>query len=79
MSTAQIKFDSRPRAERRREMLRLKKQKKQLERKLKRVLMDIEFENDNITGFGNFHLLETFKKSIDLNGIIRELFTTPLS
>jgi len=75
MSAEQINFDSRPRAERRREMLKLKKQKKKLERRIKRVLLGIEFDNKNITGFSNFHLLETFKQSIDFNGIIRELFT----
>jgi hypothetical protein len=75
MSAKQINFDTRPRAERRREMLKLKKQKKKLERRLKRVLLGIEFDNKNVTGFGNFHLLEAFKQSIDFNGIIRELFT----
>ncbi|HDP98946.1 MAG TPA: hypothetical protein ENN22_07180, partial [bacterium] len=75
MSAGQINFDTRPRNERRKEMLQLKRKKKKLERRIKHVLLGIEFDNKNITGFGNFHLLEAFKQSIDFKGIIRELFT----
>jgi hypothetical protein len=69
------KNDRRPRRERRQEKLALEKQKRKLERKLNHVLLSVEFNNDNVTGFANFHLLETFKQSIDLNGIIGESFT----
>jgi len=69
------KFDIRPRCERRKDIIELRRKKKKLERKLKNILLDIEFENDNVTGFANFHLLETFKKSVDFNSIIKELFT----
>jgi hypothetical protein len=67
--------DRRPRTERRQEILALKRKKKKLERRLKRIFLDIEFENDNVTAVANFHLIETFKQSIDLNGIISEHFT----
>ena len=71
----QILLDRRPRRERRKELLKLTRQKKKLERKLKHTLLGIEFNNENTTAFGNFHLLATFKQSIDLDGIIREIFT----
>ena len=71
----QDKKDRRPRRERRQEKLALEKRKRKLERKLNHVFLNVEFNNDNVTGFSNFHLLETFKQSIDLNGIIGELFT----
>ena len=71
----QGKKDRRPRRERRQEKLALEKRKRKLERKLNHVFLNVEFNNDNVTGFANFHLLETFKQSIDLNGIISESFT----
>jgi len=67
--------DRRPRRERRQEKLALEKQKRKLERKLNHVLLSVEYNNDNVTGFANFHLLETFKQSIDINRIIGESFT----
>jgi hypothetical protein len=67
--------DRRPRRERRQEKLALEKRKRKLERKLNHVLLSVEYNNDNVTGFANFHLLETFKQSIDLNGIIGKSFT----
>ncbi len=60
----------RPRRERRLEILKLRRQKKKLERKLKPFLIDTEFDNSNVTAFGNFHLLETFKQAIDFKNII---------
>lgn len=59
--------------ERRKEVLELRKKKRKLERRLKHVLLGIEFNNETTTSFGNFHLLETFKQSIDLKGIIGEI------
>lgn len=63
------------RTERREEILALRRKKKKLERRLQRVILDIEFDNPNTTSVGNFHLLETFKQSLDFNAIIRDLFT----
>lgn len=74
-TTQRTQTDRRPRRERRKEILELRRRKKKLERKLKHVLLKPEFNNETTTAFGNFHLLETFKQSIDLNGIIRETFT----
>jgi len=71
----QDKKDRRSRRERRQEKLALEKKKRKLERKLNGVLLNVEFNNDNVTGFANFHLLETFKQSIDLTGIISESLT----
>ena len=65
-------INRRPRRERRLEMLKLRRQKKKLERKLKPFVLDTEFDNANVTAFGNFHFLETFKQAIGLKGIIDE-------
>jgi hypothetical protein len=71
----QDKIDRRPRSERRKEILELRRKKKKLERRLKDVLLEIELNNESTTAFGNFHFIESFKQSIDLNGIINDEFT----
>ncbi|MFQ5632408.1 MAG: IS1380 family transposase [bacterium] len=63
-------IDRRPRKERRLELLNLRRRKKKLERKLKPFLLETEFTNANVTTFGNFHLLQTFKQAIDFKGLI---------
>jgi len=62
----------RPRKERRLKILNLRRRKKKLERKLKPFLLSTEFDNANVTAFGNFHLLETFKQAINFKNIISE-------
>ena len=47
----------RRRPERRQEILALRRKKKKIERRLQRVFLDVEFDNQTATGFGNFHLL----------------------
>ena len=74
-SPEKYKSSNRSRSERRKEINSLRRKKKKLERKLRHISLDIDFENDNTTAFSNFHLVETFKKSIDFNELIRELFT----
>lgn len=64
-----------PRRERRIEIRKIRRLKKKLERKLRPMLLDVEFSNETTTTFGNFHLLETFKQSIDFYNIIGENFT----
>ncbi|MEW6606107.1 MAG: IS1380 family transposase [bacterium] len=44
-------------------------------RKIRPVNLQVEFGNDTVTQFGNFHTIETFKQAIDLTGIIKNNFT----
>ncbi|MEW6609169.1 MAG: IS1380 family transposase, partial [bacterium] len=61
-TTSQI--DTRPRQERRPEIIALEKKKRKLVRKLRQVNLDVEFDNPSVTAFGNFHTIETFKQAI---------------
>lgn len=66
----QEKFTSRK--ERRPEMIRLKKKKRKLLRKLKKVNLEVEFNNETATSVGNFALVETFKKAVGIDEIVGE-------
>ena len=55
-----------PRSERRTEIIRLEKKWRKLLRKLRRVNLDVVFDNDTTTAFGNFASIEIFKESIGL-------------
>ncbi|MHC4184224.1 MAG: IS1380 family transposase [Planctomycetota bacterium] len=50
---------------------KLKKKKQKLFNKLKGVNLDVEFTNQSTTLFGNFALIETFKRSFGIKEIIR--------
>lgn len=60
-----------PRRERRPQIIKLEKKKRKLMHKLRGVNLKVEFNNQSATSFGNFALLETFKRSFDIQGIIR--------
>lgn len=68
-------IDTRPRRERRPQIVRLEKQKRKLERRLRRVNLHVEFDNESVTAFGNFHTIETFKQAIGLSSIIKDNFS----
>ncbi|MEW6606446.1 MAG: hypothetical protein AB1414_03180 [bacterium] len=48
-------IDTRPRQQRRPEIIALEKRKRKLARKLRHVNLPVEFDNDTLTQFGNFH------------------------
>jgi len=75
MSLISPQVVTRPRKERRPEIIRLKKQKRKLEWRLKRVNLQVEFDNESVTAFGNFHTIETFKQAIGLSSIIKDNFS----
>lgn len=60
------------RRERRPQIIKLEKKKRKLLRKLKGVNLEVEFNNDTATSFGNFALIETFKRAIGIKDIIKE-------
>ena len=64
--------DRRPRRERRQEQLELRRRQKKLMRKIAPVFLDAEFSNETVTAFGNSHLLETFKRSLNFKEIIQQ-------
>jgi hypothetical protein len=68
-------IDTRPCKERRPEIIKLRKEKRKLARKLRSVNLQVEFNNDTVTNFGNFHTIETFKQAIGLKSIIEDNFT----
>lgn len=61
-----------PRKERRPDIVRLQKEKRKLRQKLKAVNLNIEFGNETTTAFGNFSLIERFKKAVGISDIINE-------
>lgn len=61
-----------PRKERRVEIVRFRKEQRRLRKKLMGVNLDIEFQNETTTAFGNFSLIESFKKAIGLAEIIQK-------
>ena len=61
-----------PRQERRPQIVKLEKKKRKLLLKLKEVNLDVEFTNQSTTSFGNFALLETFKRSFGIQKIIKD-------
>ena len=61
-----------PRRERRPQIVQLEKKKRKLLRNLKEVNLKVEFSNNSATSFGNFALVETFKRSIGIPGIIKD-------
>ncbi len=69
----QPKLFSRP--ERRLQALKLRKIKQKLLRKTKGVDLDVEFNNQTTTAFGNFALIETFKKYLGIEELIKENLT----
>lgn len=63
------------RSERRPEIIRLDKKRRKLLQKLRRTDLDVVFDNDTTTGFGNFSSIETFKKAIGFSDIIGQHFS----
>lgn len=61
-----------PRQERRPQIVKLEKKKRKLLLKLKEVNLKVEFTNKNTTSFGNFALIETFKRSFGIQKIIKD-------
>lgn len=68
-------IDTRPRKERRPEIIKLEKEKRKLTRRLRHVNLQVEVNNNTVTAFGNFHTIETFKQAIGLSTIIKDNFT----
>ena len=64
-----------PRSERRLEIIRLEKRRKKILRRLRRVNLDVVFDNDTTTAFGNFPSIETFKEAIGFSEMIDEHFS----
>lgn len=75
MSQIGFQIDNKPRKERRPQIIRLQKEKRKLERRLRKVNLQVEFDNESVTGFGNFHTIETFKQAIGLSSIIKDNFS----
>jgi hypothetical protein len=75
MNLIDLQIDTRPRRERRPEIVRLAKQKRKLERRLRKVNLQVVFDNESVTAFGNFHAIETFKQAIGLSSIIKDNFS----
>jgi hypothetical protein len=61
-----------PGRERRPQIIELEKKKRKLMRKLRGVNLAVEFTNKSTTSFGNFALVETFKRSMGIQEIIKE-------
>lgn len=59
----------------RKERREIEKKKRKLEKKLRQVNLPVVFDNTTVTAVGNFPLIETFEKTIDLRGIIEKGFT----
>lgn len=59
----------------RKERREIERRKRKLEKKLRKVNLPVVFDNNTVTAAGNFHLMETFERVIDLRGIIDEEFT----
>lgn len=68
-------IDTRSRSERRPEIIKLEKEKRKLAYRLRVVNLQVEFDNKQVTAFGNFHTVETFKQAIGLKSIIKDNFT----
>lgn len=75
MNQINFPIDTRPRRKRRPEIVRLEKQKRTLERRLRRFNLQVEFDNKSVTAFGNFHTIETFKQAIGVSSIIKDHFS----
>ncbi len=71
----QIQIDTRPRRERRPEIIKLEKKKRKLVRQIRVTNLQVDFDNDTVTAFGNFHTIETFKQAIGLNTVINHNLT----
>jgi len=48
----------------------IEKGKQSLERQIRDVNLDVRFDNRNATAFGNFHLVETFKRAIGFDEML---------
>lgn len=55
----------------------IRRRKKSLKRRLRDVDFDVRFDNRNTTAFGNFALMEAFKRSVGFAEIIAEEFDKP--
>lgn len=75
ISSTLTQIDTRPRSQRRPEIIKLEKEKRKLARRLRTVNLQVEFDNKEVTAFGNFHTVETFKQAIGLKDIIKNNFT----
>ncbi len=52
----------------------LEQRKQALEKDLQDVNLEVRFDNRNATRFGNFHLVETFKKAIGFGDMMESEF-----
>lgn len=64
-----------PRSERRPEIIRLGKRRRKILRRLCRINLEVVFDNDTTTAFGNFASIETFKGAIGFSEMISERFS----
>lgn len=65
-------FSRASRKARRRKMLHLRKEKKKLNQRLSPLNLDISFDNDSTTTFGNYASLATFKEMINFRGMLED-------
>lgn len=75
MNQIDLQIDTRPRREKRPEIIRLERQRRKLKQHLRKVNLDVTFDNETVTAFGNFHTVETFKQAIGLSSIIKDNFS----
>ena len=75
MNQIDLQIDTRPRRERRPEIIRLERQRRKLKQRLRGGNLDVTFDNKTVTAFGNFHTVETFKQAIGLSSIIEDNFS----
>jgi len=61
-----------PRKERRPQQVKFHKERRRLLGKLKDVNLGVEFNNETTTAFGNFSLVETFKRAVGIKEIVEE-------
>ncbi len=64
-----------PRSERRPKMIRLEKRRRKLLQRLRRANLEVVFDNDTTTAFGNFASIETFKRAIGFSEMIDQHFS----
>ena len=64
-----------PRSERRPKMIRLEKRRRKLLQRLRRANLEVVFDNDTTTAFGNFASIETFKEAIGFSEMTDQHFS----
>jgi len=60
-----------PGSERRAEIIRLEKRRRKVLQRLRRANLEVVFDNETTTAFGNFAAIETFKRAIGFSVLPR--------